>query len=100
MNIYTVLIGAIILSIALHFIGVYVNAKKSVWLTIVLFWAAGINIAMSEVKPNAYDKIDKIKGQYKSVDEEIQKALPKISVYEMIGIMKAYTQAKEASSEN
>jgi hypothetical protein len=100
MNIYTVLIGATLLSVALHFIGVYANAKKTVWLTIVLLWAGSISIAMSEVKPSAYDKIDKIKGKYESVDAEIQEALPKISVYEMIGIMKKYKQAKKASSEH
>ncbi len=100
MNIYTVLIGAILLSIALHYVGVYANAKKTVWLTIALMWAGSINIAMSEVKPAAYDKIEKIKGKYPDVDKEIQEALPEISLYEMIGIMKKYKQAQKASSEH
>ena len=100
MNIYTVLIGATLLSIALHYVGVYANAKKTVWLTIVLLWSGSISIAMSEVKPSAYEKIEKIKGKYKSVDEEIQKALPEVSIYEMIGIMKIYKKEKKASSEH
>ena len=99
MNIYILLSVAIALSVAFHFIGVYAGAKKIVWLVIALLWAGSINIAMSEIKPNGYDFIEKIKGKYPSVDQEIESALPEISVYELIGIRKAYKEAK-ASSEH
>ncbi|MEA3521973.1 MAG: hypothetical protein U9R50_03285 [Campylobacterota bacterium] len=99
MNVYIVLASAFALSVAFHFIGVYAGAKKIVWLVIVLLWAAGINIAMSEIKPKGYDFVEKIKGQYPKVDDEINRALPEISIYEIIGIRKVYKQEK-ASSEN
>jgi len=99
MNIYILIISGIILSIGFHFVGVYAGAKKTVWVTIILLWAAAINIAMSEIKPKGYDFIEKIKGEYPVVDEEINRALPEISIYEIIGIKRAYQEAK-ASSEN
>ncbi len=99
MNIYILLVVAIALSVAFHFVGVYAGAKKIVWLVIILLWAGGINIAMSEIKPKGYEFIEKIKGQYPSVDQQIESALPKISIYEIIGIRKAYKEAK-ASSEH
>ena len=81
-----VLLSAIILSLAFHFIGVYAGAKKTVWVMIVLLWAAAISIAMSEIKPQGYADIEKIKGQYKEVDLLIEKAMPNISIYEMLEI--------------
>ena len=99
MNIYILLSVAIALSVAFHFVGIYAGAKKIVWLVIVLLWAGSINIAMSEIKPKGYEFIEKIKGQYPNVDQQIESALPEISIYEIIGIRKAYKEAK-ASSEH
>lgn len=99
MNIYIFLIISVVLSVAFHFIGIYAGAKKTVWLMLALLWAGGINIAMSEIKPKGYEFIEKIKGQYPSVDQQIESALPEISIYEIIGIRKAYKEEK-ASSEN
>jgi len=90
MNLMIILLIAIILSIAFHFIGVYANAKKTVWIMIVLMWAAAINIAMSEVKPKGYEEIQSMQGKYKDVDLLIKKAMPKVSVYEMLGIKKSF----------
>ena len=90
MTLTIILIIAVILSIIFHFIGVYAEAKKTVWLTILLLWAGAINIAMSEVKPTAYDDLKKIKGKYPDTDKLIEESMPEVSVYEMITIKKSF----------
>jgi len=87
-----ILIVGIILSIAFHFIGVYAGAKKTVWLMIVLMWAGSINIAMSEVKPKAYEDIKAMQGKYEDTDKLIEESKPKISIYEMILIKNSLTK--------
>ena len=90
MSLNIILIVAIILSIGFHFIGVYAGAKKTVWLMIVLMWAGAINIAMSEVKPKAYEDIKKLQGKYNDTDKLIEDSMPSISVYEMILIKNSF----------
>ncbi|SMP87770.1 hypothetical protein SAMN06313486_10631 [Epsilonproteobacteria bacterium SCGC AD-308-P11] len=90
MNLAIVLIVAIVLSIAFHFVGIYANAKKTVWVMLVLMWAAAINIAMSEIKPKGYEDIKSMKGKYKDVDLLIEKAMPEVSIYEMLKIKKSF----------
>ena len=85
-----VIIIGLLLSVGFHFIGVYAGAKKTVWVVIVLMWAATINIAMSEIKPSGYEEIQKMKGQFSDTDKLIEEAGDEISVYEMIGIKKSY----------
>jgi len=90
MTLTIVLIIAVILSIGFHFIGVYAQAKKTVWIMIVLMWAGAINIAMSEIKPKGYEDIKKMQGKYEDTDKLINAAMPKVSIYEMIGIKKSF----------
>ncbi|EDZ62876.1 conserved hypothetical protein [Sulfurimonas gotlandica GD1] len=85
-----ILTVGIILSIAFHFVGVYAEAKKTVWIMIVLMWAGSINIAMSEIKPVGYEDIKKMKGQFADTDQLIEEAGDEVSVYEMLGIKKSY----------
>ncbi len=85
-----VLIIAVLLSVGFHFIGVYVEAKKTIWIMLVLMWAGSINIAMSEIKPSGYEEVEKMKGQFSDTDLVIQEAGEEISVYEMIGIKESY----------
>jgi len=85
-----VVIIGLLLSVGFHFIGVYAGAKKTVWIMIILMWAATINIAMSEIKPSGYEEIQKMKGQFADTDKIIEEAGDEISVYEMIGIKKSY----------
>ena len=92
MSLNIILTVAIILSIGFHFIGVYAGAKKTVWLMIVLMWAGAINIAMSEVKPKAYEDIKKIQGKYSDTDKLIEDSMPNISVYEMILIKNSFVK--------
>jgi uncharacterized membrane protein len=94
MTLIIVLLSAIILSIAFHFVGIYAGAKKTVWIMIVLMWAAAINMAMSEVKPKGYAEIEKMKGQYKEVDILIENAMPKISIYELLEIKNRFNNIK------
>ncbi len=95
MSLTVVLTIAIALSVAFHFIGVYAGAKKTVWLMIVLFWAAGINMAMSEIKPKGYKEIESMKGKYGETDALIEAAMPEVSIYEMLAIKKSYNINKD-----
>jgi len=85
-----IIICAILLSIAFHFVGVYAGAKKSVWVMLILMWAAAISIATSEVKPKAYEDLKEMKGKYSDTDALIKNSMPKISVYEMILIKNSF----------
>jgi len=58
----------IAVTIVFHFIGLYADAKKIVWIAIVLIWAGVISIATGEVKPKAYDEIKKMQGRYADTD--------------------------------
>jgi len=95
MTLIIVLLSAIALSIAFHFAGVYADAKKTVWLMIILLWAAAFNMAMSEIKPKGYIEIEKMKGQYKAVDTLIENAMPEISIYEMLEIKNKFNHKKK-----
>ncbi len=94
MSLPIILTIAILLSIAFHFVGVFVGAKKSVWLMLVLMWAGTFSIAMNEIKPNGYKEIEKIKGQFDDTDKLIEEAMPEVSIYEMIVIKKSYNSNK------
>jgi len=90
MNLTIILTIAVLLSIGFHYVGVYAQAKKTVWIMIVLMWAAAINIAMSEVKPKAYEDLKKIEGKYADTDALIKESMPEISIYEMILIKSSF----------
>jgi hypothetical protein len=95
MSLGIVLTVGVVLSIVFHFIGVYIEAKKFVWVAIVLIWAAAISLATSEVKPKGYEYIQKIKGTYADTDALIEESLPEISIYEMIKIKDSVLQHKK-----
>ena len=90
MSLWIILLVGFLLTVAFHFIGVYAGAKKTVWLMLVLMWAAAINISMSEIKQEKYEDIKKLQGQYADTDQLIKDAGDEISVYEMIGIKNSY----------
>ena len=90
MSLTIILIVGVILSVAFHFVGVYANAKKIVWIMIALMWAGAISIAMGEVKPSAYEEIKKIQGQYADTDKLIEEAGEQMSLYQFLVIKKSY----------
>jgi hypothetical protein len=86
-----ILLGAAILfSIGFHFLGVYVEAKKTIWVMLVFVWAIAIGTAMNEIKPAGYKDIQKMKGKFSDTDKLIEEADEEISLYEMIVIKKSY----------
>ncbi|MEA2111257.1 MAG: hypothetical protein U9P71_04320 [Campylobacterota bacterium] len=95
MNLPIVLTLAVILSIAFHFIGVYANAKKTVWLMIVLMWAGSINIATNEINDKGYKNIEKMRDKYEATDRIIAASEPEVSLYELIGIKKSFNEEKK-----
>ncbi|RLA73683.1 MAG: hypothetical protein DRG78_22125 [Epsilonproteobacteria bacterium] len=90
MSLWIILTIAVIVSIAFHFIGVYANAKKIVWIMLVIMWAGAISIATGNVKPSAYDEIAKIQGQYADTDALIEEAGDNMSLYQFLVIKKSY----------
>ncbi len=90
MSLNIILIIAVILSVGFHFVGVYANAKKIVWIMLVLMWAGAISIATNEVKPSAYDEIKKIQGQFSDTDKLIEESGSEVSLYEFLVIKKSY----------
>ncbi len=90
MSLNIIIFAGVVLSIAFHFVGVYANAKKIVWIVIALMWAGSINIAMSEIKPSGYDEIKKMQGQFEDTDKLIEEAGDTISLYELLVIKKSY----------
>ena len=90
MSLWIILTIAVIVSVGFHFIGVYVNAKKTIWLMLVLMWAGSISIATNEVKPSAYEEITKMQGQYDDTDALIAEAGENMSLYQFLIIKKSY----------
>lgn len=90
MTLATILSIALLLSIIFHFVGVYAQAKRIVWVVIFLLWAAAISIATSEVKPKAYEDVKKMQGKYADTDKIIEDSKPEISIYEMILIKNSF----------
>lgn len=90
MSLTIILIIGVLLSVGFHFIGIYVNAKKIIWLMIALMWAGSFSIGMGEVKPSAYEEIKKIHGQYADTDKLIEEAGANMSLYQFLVIKKSY----------
>ncbi len=99
MSLTVVLIIAILLSVAFHFVGVYAGAKKTVWLMIVIMWAGSISFAMNEIKPSGYKEIEKMKGHYSDTDRLIEESMPEISLYELLAIKKSYNTNKNSNKK-
>lgn len=90
MSLTILLSGAILISLAFHFVGVYTESKKTVWVMLVFVWSIAIGTAMNEIKPAGYDDINKMKGQFSDTDKLIEESMPEVSLYEMILIKKSY----------
>ena len=94
MSLIIILIVATILSLIFHLIGVYIDAKKTIWTMLVFVWAIVIGTAMNEIKPSGYKGIEKMKGQFADTDKLIEESMPEISLYEMLSIKKSYLANK------
>lgn len=94
MGLTIVLIIAVILTAIFHFIGVYANAKKTVWVMLAIMWAGSISIALQEISPKGYEDLEKVKGKDAALDKLIAESLPEVSVYEMLVIKKSEIELK------
>ena len=87
----TIILGiAIVISLGFHFVGVYTNSKKTVWVMLVFAWAMAIGTSMHEIKPAGYADVKKMKGQFSDTDKLIEESMPEISLYELIIIKRSY----------
>ena len=93
MSLTILLIIASVISVAFHFLGVYMNSKKTVWIMLVFVWAMAIGTAMNEIKPSGYEDVEKMKGKFTQTDKLIEESMPEISLYEIIVIKKSYQEA-------
>ena len=98
MSLIIVLIVAVILTAIFHFIGVYANAKKTVWVMLAIMWAGSISIALQEISDKGYEDLEKVKGKDAALDQLIAESLPEISVYEMLVIKKGELALKKQTS--
>ena len=99
MSLSIILIIAVLLSVAFHFVGVYTGAKKTVWLMLLIFWAGSFSLATGEIKPAGYKEIEKMKGAFSDTDKLIQEAMPEVSIYEMVVIKKSYNVNKSKNEQ-
>ena len=99
MNLIIILLGAGALSIAFHFIGVYAEAKKTVWAMLVFMWIGAIGVATNEISPKGYAFIETIAGKYEKVDSLIEDSKPTITTYEMLSIKKLFSQEKQLAKK-
>ena len=90
MSLMTLIIAGLIVSLGFHFVGVYTNSKKTVWIMLVFVWAMAIGTSMHEIKPAGYADIKKMKGQFSDTDKLIEESMPEVSLYEMILIKRSY----------
>ena len=95
MGLTIVLIIAVILTAIFHFIGVYANAKKTVWVMLAIMWAGSISIALQEISPKGYEDLETVKGKDAALDKLIAESLPEVSVYEMLVIKKSEIELKQ-----
>ncbi len=90
MSLTIILSIAIIITLGFHFVGVYTNSKKTVWIMLVFVWAMAIGTSINEIKPGGYADIKKMQGQFSDTDKLIEESMPEISLYEMIIIKRSY----------
>ncbi|MDP2892999.1 MAG: hypothetical protein Q8N78_01365, partial [Sulfurimonas sp.] len=81
------------------FVGVYIDAKKSVWAMLVIIWAVSVGTITNEIKPKGYKDIEKMKGRFSDTDKLIEEAMPEVSLYEMIVIKKSFNTNKLANEK-
>ncbi|ABB45248.1 hypothetical protein Suden_1974 [Sulfurimonas denitrificans DSM 1251] len=99
MSLSIILIIAVLLSVAFHFVGVYTGSKKTIWLMLLIFWAGSFGLATSEVKPAGYKEIEKMKGAFSDTDKLIEESMPEVSIYEMVVIKKSYNVNKSKNEQ-
>ena len=99
MSLTVIIIIAIMLSVGFHFVGVYIDAKKSVWAMLLVVWAVSLGTITNAVKPKGYKDIEKMKGSYSDTDKLIEEAMPEVSLYEMIVIKKSFNTNKLANEK-
>lgn len=99
MSIYILVAIGLIVTIFLHFAGVYTKSLKIVWIAIVFLWAAAIGTFTNEIKPKGYEEIAKMKGKFKETDKLIEEAGDTISFYELMQIKSSYLRQKRQKGD-
>ncbi len=90
MSIGALLGVGIVATILLLGAGYKLKALKFVVIALLFFWAVGIDIFVSEIKPKGYDEIAKMKGKCHDTDQLIQEAGETISLYEFLAIKRSF----------
>ena len=95
MSLTVLVVIGLIVTLLLHFAGVYTKSVKIVWIAIVFLWAVAIGTFTNEIKPEGYKEIKAMQGKYKETDALIKQAGKKVSFYELMQIKRSYLVHKK-----
>ncbi len=94
MSVTLLVIIGLIVTLLLHFAGVYTKSVKIVWIAILFLWAVAIGTFTNEIKPEGYKEIKAMQGKYAETDALIKKAGEEVSFYELMQIKRNFLKNK------
>ena len=95
MSLTVLVVIGLIVTLLLHFAGVYTKSVKIVWIAIIFLWAAAIGTFLNEIKPEGYKEIKEMQGKYADTDALIKQAGKEVSFYELLKIKQNYLKHKK-----
>ncbi len=95
MSVTVLVVIGLIVTLLLHFAGIYTKSVKIVWVAIVFLWAVAIGTFTNEIKPEGYKEIKAMQGKYADTDALIKQAGKEVSFYELLKIKQSYLSHKK-----
>ena len=95
MSVTLLIVIGLIVTLFLHFAGVYTKSVKIVWIAIIFLWAVAIGTFMNEIKPEGYKEVRNMLGKYPETDILIKQAGKEVSFYELLKIKQNYLKHKK-----
>lgn len=99
MSVSVLIIIGLIVTLLLHFAGVYAKSVKIVWIAIIFLWAVAIGTFTNEIKPEGYKEIKAMQGKYADTDDLIKQAGKEVSFYELLKIKQNYLKHKKEEED-
>ena len=100
MSVTALVVIGLIVTLLLHFAGIYTKSVQIVWVAIVFLWAVAIGTFTNEIKPEGYKEIKAMQGKYKETDALINQAGKKVSFYELLQIKRNFLKNKQKRHED
>lgn len=95
MSVTVLVIIGLVVTLLLHFAGVYTKSIKIVWIAIIFLWAVAVGTFTNEIKSEGYKEIQQMEGKYADTDALIKQAGEKVSFYELLKIKQNYLKHKK-----